>query len=188
MPECALSCRNPVGVLIGAGSWQPLATVADMEISEPYYNDDRLWCASVFPGRADLLLEGLDPAFPFVLIETWDGQRDWHEATVSVGRDEAPRRRIVRYHRFDVLVSPAEAVEIGAHLHAQGLSGGGLGCFQFRERPRATFRLPEWSKGRADAMRGQRVELSIDLPHDGEVAVVCSPTESNLLAYVRRLT
>lgn len=165
-----------------------LVTVPLVEISEPYQNDDRLWCASVYPGRADLLLGGLDPALPFVLIETWDGQSDWHEAAVSVGPDEPPRRRIVRSHRFDVLVTPAEAIEIGAHLHAQGLSGGGLGCFQFRVRPPATFRLPEWSKGRANAMRGQGVELAIDLPHDDEVAVVSSPTESNLLEYVRRLS
>jgi hypothetical protein len=162
-------------------------TLPLVEISQPYQNDDRLWCASAYPGHADLLLGGLDPAFPFVLIETWDDQSDWHEAIVSVGLDEQPRRRIVRHHRFDVLVTPAEAIEIGAHLHAQGLKGGGLGCFQFRQRPRATFRLPEWSEGRANAMRGQGVELAIDLPHDGEVAVVYSPTESNLLQYVDKL-
>ena len=159
-----------------------------VEISDPYENGAGLWCASVWPGHADQLLRGLDPALPFVLIETWDGQPGWHEATVSVGPNEVPRPRTVRQHGFELLVTPAEAIEIGAHLRAQGLSGGGLGCFQFRDRPRDTFRLPDYSTGRADAMRGQRVEIAIDLPHDEEVAVVSSPTESVLIDYLARLS
>ena len=158
-----------------------------VDVSEPYLNDEGLWQAAVNPGHADVLLGALDPHLPYVLIETWDGESDWHEATVSVGPDDQPRSRVVRRHRFDLLVSPAEAIEIGAHLRAQGLSGGGLGCFQFRQRPRSTFRLPDASRSRADAIRGQRVELAIDLPHDDEVAVVSSPIEANVVQFVRRL-
>ena len=106
---------------------------------------------------------------------------------VSVGPGDAPRLRVVRHHQFGLLVTPADAVEIGAHLHARGRRGGGLGCFQFRRRPPAIFRLPETSRGRADAMRGQAVEMAIELPHDGEVAVVASPNESSLVEYVARL-
>jgi hypothetical protein len=36
-------------------------------------------------------------------------------------------------------------------------------------------------------MRGQGVDLAIDLPHDGEVAVVCSPNKTALIEYVQRL-
>lgn len=134
-----------------------------------------------------MLLGGLDPAWPFVLVETWDGQSDWHEAVVGVGPHELPRRRTVRRHQFDVLVDPAEAREIGVQIRAQGTAGGGFACFQFRERPRASFRLPEWSRGRADAMRGQGVEIAVELPHDNEVAVVWSPKESTLRDYLDRL-
>jgi hypothetical protein len=158
-----------------------------MELGEVHQRDDGLWRVAVWPGRADVLLGPLDSDWPFVLIETWDGNPGWHEATVSVGAHDEPRLRLVRHHRFDLLVTPAEAIEIGRHLHAQGPAGGGLVCYQFRERPRAGFRLPDDPRGRADAMRGQGVDLAIDLPHDGEVAVVCSPNETAVIEYVQRL-
>ena len=66
-------------------------------------------------------------------------------------------------------------------------SGGGFGCYQFRQRPRADFHLPDYPQGRADAMRGQGVELVIDLPHDMEVAVLSSPSKAALSHYLRRL-
>ena len=150
-------------------------------------DENGLWWSSVWPGRADVLLAALNPDSAYVLIETWDGKRDWHEAVVSVGVGEEPRTRVVRHHGFDVLVSPQEATAIGRHLHAQGLVGGGFICYQFRQRPRASFRLPDYPQGRADAMRGQGVELAIDLPHDGEVAVVNSPSKAALSDYMRRL-
>jgi hypothetical protein len=158
-----------------------------VDLSEPYLDGDGLWRVSVYPGHADVLLGALRTDWLFVLIETWDGQTDWHEAIVSVGTNDDPQPRLVRHHSFDLLVTPADASQIGTHLRAQGLSGGGLGAYQFRERPRSNFRLPDWSRGRADAMRGQRVELAIDLPHDEEVAVVSSPYKFNLIDYVARL-
>jgi hypothetical protein len=36
-------------------------------------------------------------------------------------------------------------------------------------------------------MRGQGVDLAIDLPHDGEVAVVWSPNKTAVIEYVQRL-
>ncbi|MGH8959897.1 MAG: hypothetical protein ACRDWT_01605 [Jatrophihabitantaceae bacterium] len=39
----------------------------------------------------------------------------------------------------------------------------------------------------ADAMRGQRVELAIDLPYDGEVAVIGSPLEQRTVGFIERL-
>ena len=160
---------------------------AVVELGEVQQDKNGLWWSSVWPGRADVLLAALDPDCAYALIETWDGDRDWHEAVVSVGVGEEPRTRVVRHHRFDVLVSPKEATAIGRHLHAQGLAGGGFGCYQFRHRPRASFRLPDDPQGRADAMRGQGVELAIDLPHNGEVAVVRSPSKAALSDYMRRL-
>lgn len=162
---------------------------AAVNIRDVYQDDGGLWRTDVWPARADVLLSALDPDWPFVLIETWDGNSDWHEATVSVGPQDAPRPRLVRHHRFDLLVSPAEAIEIGRHLHAERADGGGLGCYQFRQRPRATFRLPDYSRprARADAMRGHGVDLAIDLPHEQEVAVVCSPNMTALTEYVHRL-
>lgn len=150
-------------------------------------DENGVWRSSVWPGRADVLLAALNPDSAYVLIETWDGDRDWHEAVVSVGVGEEPRTRVVRKHRFDVLVSPEEATAIGRHLHAQGVSGRGFRCYQFRQRPRADFRLPHYPQGCADAMRGQGVELAIDLPHDMEVAVVSSPSKAALSHYLRRL-
>ena len=78
-----------------------------------HQRDDGLWQVGVWPGRADVLLRALDPDWPFVLIETWDGNSDWHEATVSLGAQDETRLRLVRRHRFDLLVTPAEAAEIG---------------------------------------------------------------------------
>ncbi len=158
-----------------------------MEVSEPCERDNGLWSTIVHPGHADVLLGAIDPQWPFVLIETWDGIPDWHEAIVSIGTEDQPRARLVRKHVFDLLVSPAEAAEIGGYLRGQGFTGGGVQCHQFRQRPSATFRLPDSSMARADAMRGRGVELTIDLPHDAEPAVVSSPSKANLEAFVARL-
>lgn len=157
-----------------------------MEISEARERDG-LWHAAVHPGHADILLGAIDHRWPFVLIETWDGIPGWHEAIVSIGIDDEPRPRLVRRHSFDLLVSPAEAAEIGRRLRKQGLGGGGFLCHQFQQRPKATFWLPERPRPRADAMRGQGVELTIDLPHDTEVAVVSSPVKANVDAFASRL-
>lgn len=156
-------------------------------VSVPSQADDGLWCVAVHPGHADLLLAALDAAMSFVLIESWDGISDWHEAVVRIGADAEPRLRVVRRLSFDLLVAPSEAAEIGGQLRELGVAGGGLLCHQFRQRPHANFHMPDSGKARADAARGQGVELTIDLPHDGEVAVVSSPSEDNLKAYVRRL-
>lgn len=158
-----------------------------MDLSEPSRQGDGLWCISIHPGHADELLAALDPELPFVLIETWDGLADWHEAVVSVGPDDEARPRLVRRHSFDLLVSPGEAYEVGVHLRAQGLAGGGFGCFQFRERPTSEFRLPASPEGRRSAMQRQGVQIAIDLPHDGEVAVVSSLSRTTLDAYFRRV-
>ena len=154
-----------------------------VEIGEVGQNEGGSWRSSIYPGRADLLLQALDPTAEFVLIETSDGEPDWHEAVVSVSPTEAPRPRLVRRHSFDLLVTPEEAAEIGDHLHE---SGRGFLCFQFRRRP-TDFDLPDYPRGRADAMRGQGVELSIDLPHDGDLAVVVSPSRPSVEAFLRRL-
>lgn len=155
-----------------------------MELTE---DDHGIWRGSVVGAHADQLLASLDRSAPFVLIETWDGYLDWHEAVVSVGSDDGPRPRTVRRHTFDLLVTPTEAVEIGRQLRGQGVAGGGLVCYQFRSRPHADFRLPDQGRRRADAMRGLGVELMIDLPHDGEVAVVSSPDKAVLEGYAARL-
>lgn len=160
---------------------------AAMELGELDQRDGGLWRVTAWPGRADVLLGALDPGWPFVLIETWDGNSGWHEATVSVGAHDEPRLRLVRRHRFDLLVTPSEAIGIGRHLHAQGPAGGGLRCYQFRRRPGAAFRLPDDPRGRAGAMRGQGAVLAIDLPHDGEIALVCSPDKTAVTEYVQRL-
>jgi hypothetical protein len=65
-----------------------------VELAEMYQGDNGLWQTAVWPGRADVLLSALDPDWPFVLIETWDGNSDWHEATVSVGPQDQPRLRL----------------------------------------------------------------------------------------------
>ncbi len=156
-----------------------------MELGEVSLNAGGSWRCTVYPGRADLMLAALDPTAGFVLIETYDGGDGWHEAVVSVSPDETSRPRLVRHNRFELLVDPIEAAEIGRHLHA---SGRGFMSYQFRERPRADFYLPKYPQGRADAMRGQGVELAIDLPHDGDLAVVCSPTKVLVDEYVQRLT
>lgn len=57
-----------------------------MNVSELHRNDNGIWAISIHPGRADILLAALDPTWPFVLIETWDGDPDWRKAAVSVGR------------------------------------------------------------------------------------------------------
>ena len=152
------------------------------------YDDNGLWRTSVWPGHADVLLSALDPGAGFVLIETWDGIPGWHDALVTIGAAQEPRTRLVRHHRFDLLVTPTEAIEIGQQLRSQGIAGGGLGCYQFPERPRPDFRLPEDARARADAMRGQGVVLRIDLPHDGEVAVAWSPMKEQLERFARMLT
>lgn len=156
-----------------------------MDLSEVSLNPGGAWHFSAYPGRADLLLAALDPTAAYVLIETYDGVHGWHEAFVSISPTEPPKRRLVRRLAFELLVDPTEAAEIGSHLHE---TGRGFMMYQFRQQPRADFHLPDCPKGRADAMRGHGVELSIDLPHDGEVAVVASPRKSAADDYRRRLS
>jgi len=155
-----------------------------MDLGEVSLNEGGSWRGSVYPARAAHLLAALDPTAGFVVIETYDGVNGWHESIVSVSPDEEPRRRLVRHHSFELLVDPVEAAEIGRHLSA---SGRGFMAYQFRDRPPAQFDLPEHPKGRAEAMRGQGVVLAIDLPHDGELAVVASPSKDAVDEFLLRL-
>ncbi len=158
-----------------------------VDATEPRRQGNGLWCTVVHPGHADILLGALDPHAPFVVIESMSGIHDWHEAIVSIGTRDEPQPRLVRRHTFDLLVDPSDAAQIGVHLRHQGLAGGGFMCHQFRQRQPATFKLPNSPSARADAVRGQGVELTIDLPHDGEVAVVSALSQSNLVAFMERL-
>jgi hypothetical protein len=152
-------------------------------VSDLAQSDDGVWSVGVHPGHADELLEGLDPDYEFVLIKCGDPTLGWHDAQVAIGRGQTRVFR-VRNLAFDVLVTPAEAVELGPQLREQ--HDGSLTCIQFDREPRAEVQLPE--RGRAAAMRGLGVVVTVTLPHDGEVAVVASADAEALRRFVSRLS
>ena len=144
-----------------------------------------LWRLGVGVGHADELLAAVDPQAAYVVVECGNPGRGWHDAPVRIGDEAAPQVRRVRGLHFDLLVAGAELTALGSLMRRE--HDGSLTCYQFEEEPKADFRLPDREPARTHAMRGQGVLLHVQLPHDGESAVVSSPEESVLEAFAARL-
>jgi hypothetical protein len=149
---------------------------------------DGLWVVHVHQGRASDLLCAVDPALPFVIIEGHSpAGPGWQHLTVPISPDVgAAEPRTVRTVRFDLLVSAAEAVHLGQHLDAAG--EGGLFLWQTAQRPPDYLSISQKEgRARADAIRGARALLVIDLPHARETALMLSPDHEALDSAVDRL-
>jgi len=112
-----------------------------------------LWRFAVGVGHADELLAAVDPQAAYVLVEFGNPSRGWHDAPVLIGGEASPHVRRVRNLHFDLLVTGTELAALGALMRRE--HDGSLTCYQFKEKPRADFRLPDHEPARTHAMQGQ---------------------------------
>jgi len=130
----------------------------------------------------------LDPAVPHVVIEGHSpAPVGWHGVSVPIAiGDPVAGLRMVRTLRFDLLLSPTEALALGAQFdHADQ---GGLFAWQTGRRPPDSFSLLALEhRARAPAMRGLAISLVIDLPHSTETASLQSPEREHLETALTRL-
>jgi hypothetical protein len=101
-------------------------------------------------------------------------------------KQEPTRMRTVRRIRFDICMSPHEAIEAGPELD-EG-DQGWLYAWQVpREPPQHSVLSHKEGRSRRAAMDGIGVALLIDLPHRGETAVLWSPSRHTLDGSLQRL-
>ena len=156
-------------------------------IGQPETDAAGIWSFAVFPGHADELMAALDPALKAVVFEdASDGIAGWHDAAVRLG-GEPPTTHQVRGLAFDLLLTPSQAQEVGGLLRRSAASG--VFCWQAATLPRDRhFRLSDKrNRGMRGAMVGLGISLAIDLPHDGEVAVVATVSERLAFEAIERL-
>jgi len=139
------------------------------------------------PGRADHLLAALDPEAAHVVVLCGDPGRGWRDLAVDIGTEERPTVRRVRRVSFELLVTGAEAAELGPHLRAE--HDGSLHCYQFAALPDDGLHLPLAVPRQhlAQLMRGKGLDLMIELPHDNEVALLTSVDRALLQPLLERL-
>ncbi len=88
--------------------------------------------------------------------------------------------------RFDLCVSPQEAIDAGPELDQS--DQGWLYAWQVPGKPPEHLALSQkQGPSRSAAMRGVGVTLLIDLPHRRETAVLWSPDRPHLMAALNRL-
>lgn len=152
-------------------------------------DDDGIWSVGVWPAHLSEVARAVDPAVGVVVVEG-HGVVGWGWRTLatplSAALPSSARPWTVRRMSLDLLLTPAQLVEVAPEL--QAATDGGALVWQSTRRPPDGFALgSKDGHGRAAAMRGLDIRLVIDVPHDGEVAVLLSPTEALLRAALERL-
>ncbi len=111
----------------------------------------------------------------------------WHAHPVALtGDPTSMRTRTVRGIRFDLCLSPQEAIDAGPELDHS--DQGWLYAWQVPRKPPQHLMLSQkHGPARRSAMRGVAVTLLIDLPHRRETAVLWSPDRRQLEAALNRL-
>jgi len=159
-----------------------------MQVDPPKLLPNGVWTAGVNRLDASDLMWAFDPAVPHVVIEGHSPARPgWHGLPVPVTTgDPAPRPRTVRSLRFDLLLSPAEAIALGTHVDQA--DQGGLFAWQTSRRPPDFLSLLDVGhRARGQVMRNLAISLVIDLPHSKESAVLQSPRREHLETALTRL-
>ncbi|MFF2554595.1 hypothetical protein ACFVUS_26580 [Nocardia sp. NPDC058058] len=102
------------------------------------------------------------------------------------GNGESLQTRMVRRIRFDLRMTPQEAIQAGPEL--DNSDQGWLYAWQAPTEPPQDLVLShKEGRSRTAALEGVGVSLLIDLPHRNETAVLWSPTRHILNAAVERL-
>ncbi|MCC2322261.1 hypothetical protein [Cellulomonas xiejunii] len=155
----------------------------------PQQGDHGLWTAGAWPAHLSDIVRATDPGLEFVVVEDHCAA-DWRWTPLAVPLSEhsdAPASRwTVRRMSFDLLLTPVQLRDAAPEL--QTATDGGALIWQSSRRPPDTFALRDkHGSARAAAMRGLDIRLVIDVPHDGEVAVLTAPTEALLVRALERL-
>lgn len=159
-----------------------------MYVDSPLKATGEGWSVAVHHARASELVRAFDPDLPYVVIEGHSPVRPgWHALPVPLtGEPISLRTRTVRNVRFDMRVSPQDAIDAGAEL--DNSDQGWLYAWQVPTEPPANLMLSQkQGHARTAALRAAGVALFIDLPHSGETAVLWSPQRELLDAAVGRL-
>ncbi|GEM_PF-2798661 len=160
-----------------------------VEITKPQQGDSGLWTVGAWPAHLSEIARAVDPGLDFVVLEDHCAT-DWQWRTLEVPlsdhADSPASRWTVRLLQFDLLLTPAQLTQAAPEL--QTASDGGATIWQSSRRPPDGFALRhKHGTARAAAMRGLDIRLVIDVPHDGEVALLTAPTEALMVQALERL-
>ncbi len=151
--------------------------------------DDGRWTFSVWPAHLGSLAAALDPSLEFVVVEDHVAiGGSWRSALVQLDDSGAALLdgAAVRLLRMDLLVTPEQFQQVALTLQTAG--DGGVFLWQSGRRPPDAFRLSDKEgPARAAAIRALDIRLVIELPHDGEVAVIAAASEQEARAAAARL-
>jgi hypothetical protein len=134
------------------------------------------------------LVRAFDPDLQYVVIEGHSPvDAGWHVLPMALtGNLTSIRTRTVRRVRFDICVSPQEAIDAGSELDES--DQGWLYAWQVPLKPPSDLMLSQkQGRSRVAAMRGVGVTLLIDLPHRRETSVLWSPDRHLLNTALDRL-
>ena len=146
------------------------------------------WTAAVHGASPSDLVCAFDPALPHVVIEGHSPvPPGWHSLEIPLAEGHGPiGLRSVRRVRFDLLLSPQEAIASASEL--DGADHGGLFAWQAATVPTHLTLSVLDGDAREAARRSAGVTLMIDLPHRKETAVLWSPERTALEAAIVRLS
>jgi hypothetical protein len=159
-----------------------------MRFGSPEVRPDGSWAVGIHYAGASELVRDFDPDQPFVVVEGHAPiGAGWHALPMPLTSSPAPARtRTGRRVRFDLLISPQEAIDAGPEFDQS--DSGWLYAWQTPIPPPPNLTLSDKNdRARAAAMRRIGVMLLIDLPHRAETAVLWSPDHAILEAALDRL-
>lgn len=147
------------------------------------------WSVGVHDAQTSQLVRAFDPGQPFIVLEGHSpGGGGWQRLAVPLAATEGSlSTHRVRGMRFDLLLTPDEALEVADALDVP-FPDGGLFAWQTPTEPPSALRLlGRDHRARASASKDVGVTLMIDQPHAEETAVLWSPTQILLEGALDRL-
>ncbi|MGI4896386.1 MAG: hypothetical protein ACRYF3_14865 [Janthinobacterium lividum] len=144
----------------------------------------------IWYGHLTELTAAMDPDVAFVVVEGHLalGINEWQPSALPLSRRSSQRQHtwMTRRVSFDLLMTPLELT--GAAEELRSATDGGALLWQAGRRPPAAFFLDsKHGAALAAAMRGLDIRLIIDLPHDGETALMTGRTPDLLHEAIDRL-
>lgn len=132
------------------------------------------WSLDVWGGTTTELLQSLDPNVPHVVVEGHgvpSRPQQWSRETLPLSDEPGSQRRLtVRHLRYDLLLSYEETIGLAETLDRAG--DGGLLMWQTTDVPDQYRLLDHAQEAWRKAMGGLSINLIIERPHLGEVAIL----------------
>ncbi|NJC69602.1 hypothetical protein HC031_07695 [Planosporangium thailandense] len=151
---------------------------------------DGLYAVSIWPASAAMLAQAPDPAAGPVVVEGYlaagSGWTKLRLPFFGIPGDEL-QQLTVRRMSLDLLLSPSEFAQLAPRL--EGTRVAGLEFWQtYRDQvPQHASLSDKQGKARRAAFIGLDVAIAVQLPHDGEVAVLAAPTAVRVQAALKRI-